>query len=213
MQGNSSFARVRIIPHILCPILPVSTCIVSRNQTVWFCRATIYFDEFNQLLSVPHICIRSLELIAGNLVIVAVQHSTNYNHDSCIWQLWDVTIHFCTSALSQIRRRLLVTSPSLLPRLPNHASTFLQKHQNLLSLNPFSIIDNFKTQPVLESLQKICNVRLPVQGSLWQLFETVLSWDTGLMLLFWKHSHPYYLPLVERNKVGLAHPFAKLLQG
>jgi len=33
------------------------------------------------------------------------------------------------------------------------------------------------------------------------------------MLLLPKRSHPYFLPLVECTKVGLPHPFAKLLQG
>ena len=33
------------------------------------------------------------------------------------------------------------------------------------------------------------------------------------MLLLEKPSHPYFLPLVERTKVGLPHPFGKLLQG
>jgi hypothetical protein len=41
----------------------------------------------------------------------------------------------------------------------------------------------------------------------------VLSWDNGLMLLLYKPRHPYFLPLVEGTKVGLPHPFGKLLQG
>jgi hypothetical protein len=33
------------------------------------------------------------------------------------------------------------------------------------------------------------------------------------MLLLEKPRHPYFLPLVECTKVGLPHPFGKLLQG
>jgi hypothetical protein len=33
------------------------------------------------------------------------------------------------------------------------------------------------------------------------------------MLLLEKRSHLYFLPLVEGTKVGLPHPFGKLLQG
>jgi len=33
------------------------------------------------------------------------------------------------------------------------------------------------------------------------------------MLVLEKPSHPYFLPLVECPKVGLPHPFGKLLQG
>jgi hypothetical protein len=49
------------------------------------------FDQINQLLAVPHICVRFLELIAGCLVIVAFWHSMNHNHESCILQLCDIT--------------------------------------------------------------------------------------------------------------------------
>jgi len=40
-----------------------------------------------------------------------------------------------------------------------------------------------------------------------------LSPDNGPMLPLEKPSHPYFLPLVECTKVGLPHPFDKLLQG
>jgi len=64
-------------------------------------------------------------------------------------------------------------------------------------------------QPGLESLQKICNRRLPVQGSIWQLILMVLSPDNGPMLLLKTPCHLYFLPPVERTNVGLPHPVGK----
>jgi len=159
----------------------------------------------------PHICVRSLELRAGCRVIVTIRHSTNHIHESCIWQLWDVTSRVFDRVLSQIRLRSAVTSRSLLPRLPNLTCTFLQKHLHLLLLNLFGIIKIFQRQPGLESFQKICNCHLPVQGSISQLFQTVLSWDNGPMLLLEIPSHPFFLPVVEGTKVGLPHPTAKCI--
>ena len=137
----------------------------------------------------------------------------SHTHESCIWQPWDVTCHFFTRALTQIRRRLLVASPSLLPRLPNLTGMFLQKHLNPLLPNPFRMIKVFQGQPILESLQKICNRHLPVQGSIPLLFQIVLSRDNAPMLLLEKPSHPYFLPLVACTKVGLRNPLAKWLRG
>jgi hypothetical protein len=180
---------------------------------VWFFRASIVFAEINKLLPMPHICVRSLELHAGCRVIVAVLLSTNYHHESCIWHLWDVTSQCVTRALSLIRHRLLVSSPSVLPHLPNPTCTCLQKHLHPLPPNTYGIIEIFQRQPGLESLQKICNRHLAAQRSISQLFHTVLSQDNRSMLLLEKPSHRYFLPLVEDTKVGLPHPFGKLLQG
>ena len=137
----------------------------------------------------------------------------NHNDEIHIWHLWEVTSRYVTPALSQIRRQLLIALPSLLPSLPNLTGTFLQKHLNPLSPNPFSIMEIFQTQPGLESLQKISDRRRPVQGSFLQLFQTVLSPDHGLMLLLVKPSHPYFLPLAEGTDVTLPHAFGQLLQG
>ena len=114
----------------------------------------MFFDEINQLLPVPDICVRSLELRAGCLVIVAVRHSTNHNHGSCIWQLREVTSHYFASALSQIRPQSHVALPSLLPHHPNCSCTLLQKHLFPLSPNPFGILGSFQGQPVVQNLQK-----------------------------------------------------------
>ena len=184
-----------------------------RSQTVWFFWATILFDEINRLLQVPHICVPSVELIAGGLVIVAVWHSTNHNHERCIWQLWEVSSHCFARTHHQISRRTLVHSPSLLPRLLNLICRFLQNHHNQLSPNPCGILKIFLTQPGLETLQNICNCHLRVQGSISPLFQMGLSPDNGPMLLVQKSSQPYFLPLVECTKVGLPHPCGKLLQG
>jgi len=72
----------------------------------------IFFDEINQLLPVPHIWARSLELHPGCLVIVAVWHSMNHNHESCTWQLWEVNSRFLPA-----RSPKSITS-RLLPCLP-----------------------------------------------------------------------------------------------
>ena len=76
----------------------------------------------------PQICVQSLELHAGCLVIVTVWHSMNHNHESCICQLWMVTSRFFAHALCQICHQSLVASPPLLPGLSNVTCTFLQKH-------------------------------------------------------------------------------------
>ena len=154
-----------------------------------------------------------MELIAGCLVIVAIRHSMNHNHETCIWQLWVVTLRHVARPLPQSRCPLLVTLPSLLSRLPNLSCTLFQKHLNPLSLNPFGIIKIFPRQAVLNCQQKICTRRLPVQGSISPLLQMVLSPDNGLMLRLQIHSHPYFLALVKRTKVGLLLPFAKMLQG
>jgi hypothetical protein len=103
----------------------------------------MFFDEIIPLLRVPYICVCSLELHDECWVIVAVQHSTNYNHENCIWQLWDVTSRFVARALTQIRRRSLVAAHSLLPSLPNLTCTFLEKHLHPLSANLFGFIEVF----------------------------------------------------------------------
>jgi len=60
---------------------------------------------------------------------------------------------------------------------------------------------------------KICNHSLPVVGFISNLFHTVLPPDNGLMLLFQKPSHRYFLSLVEHTLVDLPHPVCKLPQG
>jgi hypothetical protein len=70
----------------------------------------------------------------------------------------------------------------------------------------------FQGQPLLDSLQTVCNRRLPMQGSTSLLFQMVLSQNYAPMLLVEKSSHPYYLPPVECTKVGLPHPFGILVQ-
>jgi len=151
---------------------------------------------------VAPIFVQRLELIVGCLVIVAVRQPTNHNHESCIWQLWDITSRIVAHTLSQIHYRSYVASVDLLPRLPNLAYTYLRKHLNPLSPNPFGILIIFHRQACLKCHQKICNRRLPVQGSISQLFQTVLSPDNGLMLLLQKPNHLHFLPLVEGTKLG-----------
>jgi len=114
--------------------------------------------------------------------------------------------------LTQIRCRSLVASLSLVPHLPNLLCTWLPTHLHPLSPNPFAVIENFQRQPGLKSLPKICNRCLPVQRSMSQLFQTVLSPDNGLLFPPKKPCHPYFLPLVKRTKAGLPHPLANCLK-
>jgi len=154
IEGISSFAQVRIVPYTLCPILLASSCnSISLSDSVVLL-GKFFSQENNQLLTLNYSSLQSLELIAGRLVIVAVQHLTIHNHEYCIWQLWDVTSHFVACAHSQICHRLLVSLPFFLPYLLNFTCTFLETHLHPLSLNPFSIINDFRRPPFLESLQK-----------------------------------------------------------
>jgi hypothetical protein len=82
-----------------------------------------------------------------------------------------------------------------------------------LSPNPFGIIDVCPKAATSEKSPKTCNRHLPVQWSISLLFETVLSGNNRPMLLLKKPSHSCFLPLVECTKVGLQHPFGKLLHG
>jgi len=52
-------------------------------------------------------------------------------------------------------------------------------------------------QPGLESFQKICNRRLPVQGFISQLFLTFQCRDNDPMPNLEEPSDPYILPLIE----------------
>jgi len=122
-------------------------------------------------------------------------------------------LDFFARILTQIDCWSLVASPSHLPHLPNFGCTSLQKQLNALSPNSRGIMEIFPKQPGLECLQKICNHCLPVQRSMSQQFQTVLSPVNWAILLPKKPSHPYFLPLGEGTKVGLPHPFGILLQG
>jgi hypothetical protein len=59
IEGHSSLTLVRIIPYTLRPILPESSCICITQLDSMVLSAQIFFDEINQLLPVPHICVRS----------------------------------------------------------------------------------------------------------------------------------------------------------
>src|SRR5882757_3352926 len=91
IEGNSSFARVGIIPYTLRSIVPVSSCIGIMLSESIVLSGYNFFDEINRLLPTTHICIRNLELHVGCRVTVAIRLSKNYNNESSIWQLWNVT--------------------------------------------------------------------------------------------------------------------------
>jgi hypothetical protein len=183
------------------------------GKKLWFFRATILCDIINELLPVPHNCVKSLEFHAGCLVIIAVRHLKNQNYESCIWQLWEVTSRFFAHVLSQICHQSHVAWPSLLPPLSNLPCTFLQKHLNRLSPNPFSATECLARQLGLESYTQSCNRHFAVHVIISQVFQTILSPNYGPMLPLQNPSHPYILPLSKGTKVGLPNPFGKLRQG
>jgi hypothetical protein len=135
-----------------------------------------WFDEINQLLLVPHIWVRSLELHAGCLVIFAVWHSTNYNREGCIWQLWEVTCWFLNHAPSQSCRRSIVALMSLLSCVTNLAPKCPHNQLNPLLPNSFSIVKTFQRQSGLESPQRLGNRLLAVQGPSRSIFKWFRPW-------------------------------------
>ena len=114
--------------------------------------------------------------------------------------------------LSQIRNRSCVASVSIFPCLTNFGRTTIQKHFNPLPVNRFSIIEINQCQPVLQCSQTICERRFPGQGSISNMFQTVLPPDNGPMLLLGKLCHLYFRPLVECTVLGLPQPVGELLQ-
>jgi len=187
--------------------------LVYLCQLVLFIPATILFQWIQSLLpSTWHLCTKlGVKCwMSGNCCHLAL----NKSHS---WKLYMATLGsclllFCTCALPNMSP-VVCCLAYLLSRLPKLPCTFLQNHPNPLPPNPFGIIEVFQWQPALKSPHNVCNWHLPVQGSMSQLFQTVLSPDSGPMLLFQKPSNPYFFPHVEGTKVGLSHHCAKLLQG
>lgn len=143
------------------------------------------------------------------MIIVAVRHPTNHNHERCNGQLWEITSCLVASRLSQIHLRLLVASLSLFPHHLNLTCTLLQKYLNPLLPNPYGIINTFQMQPVLKSHQIISNCCLPVQGSILNLVQTVLSPHNGPMFLLHTPSHPYIFHLFKLPTMGCPIIWAK----
>lgn len=171
------------------------------------------FDEINQLIPVPHICLERFDLLAGWRVIVAVQQQMSHTYECCISQLWEVTTCQVAHTLSHIRQRLLVTLHFTLPCLPNLICTFPQKQFNLLLPNPFGIKKISQRQPDFKSQLNIQDRDLLVLGSIFNLAQLILYPDNGTKYLLQNPSLPYFLPLVEGTKIGLPNPFRKLLLG
>jgi len=71
-------------------------------QTVLLFQTTIFFDEINMLFSVLHICLHGFWLIARWMVIDAIWHPMNQNHESWNGQLWGVTFYLFASVHTQI---------------------------------------------------------------------------------------------------------------
>jgi len=213
MEGHSSCARVCMIPHTFRRILHASSCIrISQLDSVVLSDLIVFRWDQSAPPSASHLCTK-LDVDCWMSGHCAAWHLMNHNHDSYIWQLWEVSSRNVTCALPQIHHLSLVASPSLLPHLPNLACTFLQTHLNPLALNPFGIIKIIRRQQVVKCHQNICNRRHPVQGAISQRLQLVLSLNNRPMLLHQKPGHPCFLPVIEGAKVGLPHHFCKLLQG
>jgi len=102
------------------------------------------------------------------------------------WQLWEVTSGHFAHALSQIRHQSLVASPSHFPHRLNFMRPFIQNHLHPLPTNPFSLIEIIQQQPALKCLQKIWNCYVPVQLSIFELFQMVLPVDNGTDAFPWE---------------------------
>jgi hypothetical protein len=103
-------------------------------------------------------------VFTGCLVIVAIWDSKNHNHESCIWQLEDITSRDFARALTQILRWSLVTLLSLLLHLQSLTCTFLQKHPHPLPPNPFGIIEIFPKAATSQKSPKNLHLASPSAG-------------------------------------------------
>jgi len=72
IEGHSAFAPVCIIQYSACPIHPASSHICIKQSDSIDLSGNKFLDEIDQLLPVAPSWVRSLELNAGCLVIVAV---------------------------------------------------------------------------------------------------------------------------------------------
>jgi len=199
IEGHSAFTPVHIISYTLRPILPASSyiCLPQSDSMVL---SGFNFVQWNTSPP-PSASDLSTKLgvacrTSGHCCCLALDESQQWK---LYWATLGDYLSLFARAFIQIRRRLLVASPSLLRCLPNLPCTFLHNHLHPLSPNPFGIIEIFHTQRRLASLQKICNNCLPVQGSFSQRFQTVPSPDNRPMLSLKKPCHLYFLPLVERT--------------
>jgi len=126
IYGVIDHLAVFVYSHILCfRFVLLQGALEHRFEKVSLFRAAVLVNEINQLLPMPYICVRGLELFRGQNHILAIRLPANFHRERCIWELWEVTSHLWAWALSKIRRRSLVSSPALFPRLLNFACTFL----------------------------------------------------------------------------------------
>lgn len=202
IEGNLSFAQVRIIPHTLCTVLCMSSCIgLSLTESMVFSDHKVFQWNHSAPRSTSHHFTKS-EVdcwMSGDCCRLALKESQP-------WQLYLATlVHYilccCPHALSNPSLATCCLSlPSSSP--PEHqfhiASNLLIPH----SMNPLGIVKNFPTQAIFKSFQKLYICRPPVPGSISKLFHSDLSWNNGLMLVLQKPSNPLILPLVECTNVG-----------
>jgi hypothetical protein len=125
IYGVIDHLAVFVYSHILfvqCVLL--QGALEHRFENLWLFWAAVFVDEIRQLLPVPHICLRGLELFRGQNHILPIRQPANHNRERCIWQLREVTSRLDARALSPVRRRSLVASPFRFPRQSNFACTF-----------------------------------------------------------------------------------------
>jgi len=152
-------------------------------------QGTIFFNDTNQLLPVPHIWVQGFQLLAGCMVIVTIRNLINQNHEYWICRLMEVSSCRLTCILFRIYCQALVALPSPGTELPNLVYPMLQTYLELLLLNRFGKYTIFQSLPVPRSRETICNNYPAVQGSVLMLFANVLFPDYAPMLLHQILSH------------------------
>jgi hypothetical protein len=104
-----------------------------------------------------------------------------------------------------------LTLPSFLPPEPHlHLNSKSSPHTVAESIQNYR---NFRKAARTRKSTKNHQLQSPSAGFIWQLCQKVLSRHNGRIHLVEEPSPLTLLPLVERTKVGLPHPFGKLVQG
>jgi hypothetical protein len=104
-----------------------------------------------------------------------------------------------------------LTLPSFLPPEPHlHLNSKSSPHTIAESIQYYRY---FPKAARTRQSTKNHQLQSPSAGFIWQLFQNILSRDNGRIHLVQEPSDLTLLPLVEQTKVGLPHPFGKLVQG
>jgi len=82
IYGVINHLAVFVYYHILLiQFVLLQGTLEQQFEDVWLFRAAVFVDEINQLLPVPHICVRGLELFWGQNRILPIRHPANHNRE------------------------------------------------------------------------------------------------------------------------------------